>query len=95
MGYGIEYLAETEHEREKEMERCETLSIQARMNASHGLWITKDGRHLNVSEMETNHIQNCMRMLERYDSPFKDIYIPMFKKELKKRCSVDMRGEQE
>ncbi len=95
MGYGTEYLAETEYEREKEIERWETMSIQAHINASHGMWITKDGRYLNVSEMEISHIQNCIRMLERYDSPFKDIYIPMFKKELKKRCKVDMRGEQD
>lgn len=93
MGYGIECLAETEYEREKEIERWEAMSIQAHINASHGLWITKDGRYLNVSEMEISHIQNCIRMLERYDSPFKDIYIPMFKKELEKRCEVDVRGE--
>ena len=93
MGYGIECLAETEYEREKEIERWEAMSIQAHINASHGLWITKDGRYLNVSEMEISHIQNCIRMLERNDSPFKDIYIPMFKKELEKRCKVDMRGD--
>ena len=93
MGIGSEYLAETEYERDKEIERWEAMSIQAHINASRGLWITKDGRYLNVSEMKTSHIQNCIQMLERYDSSFKDIYVPMFKKELKKRCKADMRGE--
>lgn len=89
MSYGCELLAETEYERDKEIERWEELSIRAHNNASHGLWITKDGRYLHVSEMDTSHIRNCMRMLERNDSPFKDVYIPMFEKELAERGDAE------
>ena len=89
MSYGSELLAETAYERDKALEKWEELSIQAHNNASHGLWITKDGRYLHVSEMETSHIRNCIRMLERNDSPFKDTYIPMFEKELAERGDTE------
>lgn len=32
---------------------------------AHLQWKTKEGKVLRVSEMETSHIRNCMRMLER------------------------------
>lgn len=89
MSYGSEYIAEYEYERDQAIARWEEMSIRAHNNASHGLWITKDGRYLHVSEMETSHIKNCIRMLERYDSPLKDAYIPMFEKELKERGEAD------
>lgn len=28
-------------------------------------WTTRDGKRLNVMDMETSHIKNCIRMLER------------------------------
>lgn len=28
-------------------------------------WTTKDGRKLNIKDMDTNHIFNCIRMLDR------------------------------
>lgn len=28
-------------------------------------WTTKDGRKLNISEMKTSHILNCIRMMDR------------------------------
>ena len=28
-------------------------------------WKTKDGAVLNISDMETSHIQNCINMLDR------------------------------
>ena len=89
MSFGREHIAEYEYERDQAIARWEEMSIRAANNASHGLWITKDGRYLHVSEMETSHIQNCIRMLKRYDSPFKKYYIPMFEKELKERGEPD------
>lgn len=89
MSFGREHIAEYEYERDQFIARWEEMSIRAENNASHGLWITKDGRYLHVSEMETSHIQNCIRMLKRYDSPFKKYYIPMFEKELKERGEPD------
>ena len=89
MSYGSEYIAEYAYEHDQSITRWEEVSIRAENNAKHGLWITKDGRYLHVSEMETNHIRNCTKMLERNNSPFKDVYIPMFEKELAKRGDTE------
>jgi hypothetical protein len=28
------------------------------------VWVTKEGKELNISEMGTSHIQNCIKMNE-------------------------------
>lgn len=89
MSYGSEYLAENYYEHDQAIAKWEEICIRAMNNASHGLWITKDGRYLHVSEMETSHIENCIRMLERNNSPFKKYYIPMFENELRARKDGD------
>lgn len=32
---------------------------------STATWTTREGKELKISEMETSHIQNCIKMLER------------------------------
>lgn len=85
MSYGNELLADYAYEREQSIEKAERLYIQAMANASHGLWKTKDGEYIPIREMETAHIHNCIRMLERNDSPYKEPYIKAFEKELAER----------
>lgn len=88
MSYGREYLADNAYEIEQAHNKWEDMCIRAENNAMHGLWIKKDGELIHVSNMETSHIHNCIKMLNRNDSPFKDIYIPMFERELKKRNDI-------
>lgn len=85
MSMGSDYLADFEYERDKEIKRMESLYIQASLEASRGIWRTKDGRVLSVHEMETSHIRNCMKMLHRNHSPFEDVYKKMFEAELAER----------
>lgn len=85
MSYGREYLSENAYEIEQAQERWEALCVKAEMEAHHGLWRCKDGRVMNVTEMEISHIQNCIKMLERNDSPSKEPYIKMFNAELERR----------
>ena len=47
------------------------------------IWITKDGRHMPIVDMSTNHINNTIKMLERNDDGYD--YIPIFKRVLKNR----------
>lgn len=32
---------------------------------SNYFWTTKDGETLHITEMETSHIENCLRLIER------------------------------
>ena len=82
MSYGSEYLDETTYEREQAEAWYEIAEGMAIGMASKGLWETKEGKTLSVKEMTTSHIKNCIRMLQRNNSPFADIYVPMFEKEL-------------
>lgn len=52
-----------------------------------GYWETKDGRHLKIKKMETNHIENCIKMLERTKEKdeYTDFKLNEFKEELDKR----------
>ena len=73
---------------ELEMERMidsEVLYFRAELRAEKGLWETRDGQILKVTDMTTRHIQNCLRMLERGNSPYADPFIGMFEKELERR----------
>ena len=85
MSYGKEILDDNAYEIEQSIEKARRLYIQAIANAEHGLWITRDGRYMQIREMETSHIHNCIRMLKRNNSPYKEIYIKAFEKELAER----------
>lgn len=85
MSYGSEYLADNAYEIEQSQKRFESICIEAAMEASKGIWRTKDGRVLMVGEMGTGHIKNCIRMLERNNVPFRAPYLKMFIDELQKR----------
>ena len=89
MSYGREYLDDNAYEIEQSQRRWESLCIKAEIEASRGIWRTKDGRILKVEEMETGHIENCIRMLERNNVPFRDPYVRMFTEELQKRGKQD------
>ena len=67
-------------------------------------WITKDGTELNIKDMETSHIKNCIKYLESQEIPVvhymgdchvgdiiedTDAYIVAFEKELKIREEVE------
>ena len=58
------------------------MHIQAMADA--GVWVTQDGRQLKIADMDTNHLQNTIRMLERSPRGFFR-HIDLMKDELKKR----------
>jgi hypothetical protein len=82
---GIKSKHHNAYEIEQSQKRWESICIKAEIEASKGIWRTKDGRVLKVEEMETGHIKNCMRMLERNNVPIRKPYIVMFTKELHRR----------
>jgi len=55
-------------------------------DAENGIWVTREGKELKISEMETSHIKNCIAFIKRNDSDdMYHCYIPVFEKELKRR----------
>ena len=52
-----------------------------------GIWTQKNGEQINITEMTTSHIQNCINMLNRkleknaYNE-FEELWVHRFKKEL-------------
>lgn len=42
--------------------------------AEQGIWTTKNGKHIAVSDMTDEHIVNTLNMLKRFDD--NDMYLP-------------------
>ena len=58
--------------------------------AERGIWTTKDGNRIAVSDMGYGHIVNTINMLKRND--YDDMYLPWierFEAELRRREGVD------
>lgn len=62
------------------------LEAKIENDVSRGIWVTKDGREVHISNMSDEHIKNSISMLKRNDHC--DLYLPWidrFEKELEKR----------
>lgn len=62
-------------------------------NVEDGIWVTKDGEEIYITDMTSEHIRNCMKMLERNleKYPSDDMekiarcYLDQFQEELARR----------
>jgi hypothetical protein len=50
------------------------------------VWVTKDGKRLLVSRMETSHIHNCIAKIERSRKGWRREYLERLKLELEIRA---------
>ena len=64
---------------------AEELADAIEQDIQKGIWVTKDGKELKISEMETSHIKNCIRFIQKKDDDFFLEYIPVFRSELERR----------
>lgn len=55
----------------------------ARDRASLGVWLTAEGEEVLIRDMTTQHIKNCIAMLQKHGDEEK--YISIFEQELEKR----------
>ena len=85
MSFGREWISDHIYELEQSQKIFELVQARAKIESSKNIWTTKDGKKINFIEIDESHILNCINMLKRNRSPFADLYIPMFQKELKKR----------
>ena len=53
-----------------------------------GVWLTKEDEEIPITEMTEQHIQNTINMIQKNKDDFRRIYIPVFRKELKKRAKL-------
>lgn len=54
------------------------------------IWLTKDGRQLLVSKMDTSHILNCISKIERNRNGWRREYLERLKLELLIRSMKDL-----
>lgn len=85
MSLGREWLQDYMYELERSQKIFELNQVRAEIESSKNIWTTKEGKKISVNEMDESYILNCINMLKRNHSPFADLYISMFQKELKKR----------
>ena len=53
--------------------------------ANKGQWETREGEILDVKDMQTSHIKNCIAYIKRKNWECAFVCIPMFEEELKRR----------
>ena len=58
------------------------------------VWVAKEGKELNIQDMETSHIQNCIRMLKR-NGQNEGIVIRSLCEELDNRCEKNIDSNEE
>lgn len=54
-------------------------------NLENGIWVTREGIEIKISEMKTTHIRNCIGMLTRRTDRWRKEYLPLLFGELEKR----------
>ena len=65
MSIGRELLTELLINAEIERMECEQEYIRIKAFYESGYWITKDHKTIKIRDMESSHIRNSIRMLER------------------------------
>lgn len=54
-------------------------------NIKKGIWVAKDGTKYLISKMQTSHIKNCIRMIQRSNYYWRPEYLEPLTQELKRR----------
>lgn len=54
-------------------------------NLEKGIWEAKDGTKFLISKMQTSHIKNCIRMIQRSNYYWRPEYLEPLTQELKRR----------
>jgi hypothetical protein len=51
----------------------------------NNLWETRDGSIISITNMTTNHIKNCIRMIYKANGNWRHDYLRLFEIELRRR----------
>ncbi len=65
-------------------------AYEAEENIRRGIWVAKDGTKYLISKMQTSHIKNCIRMIQRSNYCRRSEYLKPLIQELKKRTNVKL-----
>lgn len=55
------------------------------LDADRGVWVTADGKEIHIKEMSTQHIKNCLRLLEEQTDDISETYKKQMREELVRR----------
>lgn len=59
--------------------------IEMEYRLGYKIWVTKDGKELKIKDMETSHIINTIKMINRNKWCYAYEYTKLFEEELKAR----------
>lgn len=54
-------------------------------DVDNDIWRMKDGTRIAIKDMETSHIENCIKMINRSNGNWRREYLPALQRELIKR----------
>ena len=54
-------------------------------NLRHKIWVTQDHKEIPIKKMETSHIKNCIKKIERSNFKWRPHYYKLLKQELTRR----------
>lgn len=54
-------------------------------NLKHKIWVTQDHKEIPIKKMETSHIKNCIKKIERSKFKWRPEYYELLKQELTRR----------
>ena len=81
----LRYIAQLE-ETEEVIISDEEIAMEAiEDNIRNKEWLTKEGKILKIKDMETSHIINCIKMINRNRWCYAYEYTKLFESELKRR----------
>ena len=60
-------------------------AYKAEENIEKGIWVAKDGTKYLISKMQTSHIRNYIRMIQRSNFYWRPEYLESLTQELKRR----------
>lgn len=70
MSFGREWISDHIYELEQSQKIFELVQARAKIESSKNIWTTKDGKKINISEMDESHILNCINVLKKKSFSF-------------------------
>lgn len=61
-------------------------------NLIHKIWVTRDKVEIPINKMETSHIKNCIKCIEKSNFKWRPEYYKLLKQELTRRLCTQNKN---